>query len=76
MATIQHFASRRLGSDATRPSSGPVTRKPPIWLWLPALVVGVIVVLPLLYLVARASEAVVRAAVAGKVTRDRNLVAV
>ncbi|MDQ3692096.1 MAG: iron ABC transporter permease [Chloroflexota bacterium] len=31
-------------------------RRPPIWLWLPALLIGIVVLLPLVYLVARASE--------------------
>ena len=54
MATIQLFASRRL-TPTTRHERTP-RRRPPAWLWLPALAVGVVVLLPLVYLVARASE--------------------
>lgn len=55
MAAIDRLAARR--PTATNPQRGPARRRrPPVWLWLPALVVGVIVVLPLVYLVARASE--------------------
>ena len=54
MATTDRFALRRLATGNHRERA--LRRRPPIWLWLPALIVGVIVLLPLLYLVARASE--------------------
>lgn len=55
MAAIDRFASRRpdFRNDRERTARG---RRPPVWLWLPALVVGGVVLLPLVYLVARASE--------------------
>lgn len=61
MATIPLPAvRRRAGSEGpTEPAaapSRPARRRPPIWLWLPALVIGVLVLLPLVYLVVRASE--------------------
>ncbi len=60
MATITLPAVRRAGPNGPdEPAAAPVRparRRPPIWLWLPALIIGVIVLLPLVYLVARASE--------------------
>jgi iron(III) transport system permease protein len=55
VATTDRLASRSTLTTAIK-AQRRTARRPPIWLWLPALVVGVIVLLPLVYLVVRASE--------------------